>query len=239
MAGFSGGGASQNEEGKFGSTNFGADTQSDFLKLPSGVQIDNPYARVAGSLPSHLQLSAPPELGQREYLYEDSDTKQRSPSQRLIYGAGVGWFAGAAVGAGHGIFESGRVAFQDKQASTKIKANTIMNGVTKRGTAYSNTWGVLGMTYGIVNSMMIGARDGQNDAVNSVGAGTMTGMVYGLFKTTPPTARGVMVSSAVGATVSLVSSIVLAFLDGEVNPVRTVQQSFEGFSSGLTTDRVD
>jgi hypothetical protein len=31
---------------------------------------------------------------QLEYLYEDSDKKQRSMTSRLIYGAGVGWFMG-------------------------------------------------------------------------------------------------------------------------------------------------
>lgn len=66
--------------------------------------------------------------------------------------------------------------------------------------------------------------------------GTVTGVVYGLFKTTPPTAKGVVVSSAVGATVALAGSVIVAFLDGEVNPVRSVQNAFDGFSSGISVD---
>lgn len=64
--------------------------------------------------------------------------------------------------------------------------------------------------------------------------GTATGLVYGIFKASPPTAKGVIVSTAVGATVALCSSVVVAFLDGEVHPVRSVQEAFEGFSAGVS-----
>jgi hypothetical protein len=95
------------------------------------------------------------------------------------------------------------------------------------------------MTYGVVNSGLITMRGGDNDAVNAVGAGTATGLVYGMFKTTPPSAKGVIVSTAVGASVAFVGSVVVAFLDGEVNPVRSVQQAFDGFSSGVSTTTVE
>lgn len=97
------------------------------------------------------------------------------------------------MGSGHGLVEGGRAVMKDSQASNKIKLNTLLNGITKRGTAYSNAWGMLGtlklghlvsssflrslnfthagMTYGVVNSGLIMMRGGSNDAVNAVGAG--------------------------------------------------------------------
>lgn len=62
----------------------------------------------------------------------------------------------------------------------------------------------------------------------------MTGLIYGVFNTVPPSPRGIAVSTAMGASVAFVGSVVVAFLDGEVNPVRTVQDAFQGFSSGVS-----
>ena len=84
-------------------------------------------------------------------------------------------------------------------APPKLRLNSVLNSVTRRGPFLGNSAGVIAMVYNGVNST-IGYWRGKHDSVNSVAAGALSGM---LFKSTrgvrPMLISGGLVAGAAGA----------------------------------------
>lgn len=91
-------------------------------------------------------------------------------------------------------------------APPKLKLNSVLNSMTRRGPFLGNSAGVIAMVYNGVNST-IGYYRGRHDSANSIMAGALSGM---LFKSTggvrPMMISGGLVASAAG--VWAVSSLV-------------------------------
>lgn len=83
-------------------------------------------------------------------------------------------------------------------APPRLKLNSVLNGMTRRGPFLANSGGVLAIIYNSVNST-IGQVRGKHDAANSILAGVITGA---LFKSTrgikPMGWSAVMVGTAAG-----------------------------------------
>lgn len=83
-------------------------------------------------------------------------------------------------------------------APPKLRLNSVLNSVTRRGPFLGNSAGVIAMVYNGVNST-IGYYRGRHDSANSVVAGALSGM---LFKSTrglrPMLISGGLVASAAG-----------------------------------------
>ena len=84
-------------------------------------------------------------------------------------------------------------------APPKLRLNGILNSMTRRGPFLGNSAGVVAMCYNGINST-IGHYRGKHDAVNSVVAGGVSGMI---FKSTrgvkPMMISGSIVASLAGA----------------------------------------
>lgn len=84
-------------------------------------------------------------------------------------------------------------------APPKLRLNSVLNSVTRRGPFLGNSAGVIAMVYNGINST-IGYYRGRHDSANSVMAGALSGM---LFKSTrglrPMLISGGLVASAAGA----------------------------------------
>ncbi len=84
-------------------------------------------------------------------------------------------------------------------APPKIRLNSVLNSVTRRGPFLGNSAGVIAMVYNGLNST-IGYWRGKHDSANSVMAGALSGM---LFKSTrglkPMLISGGLVAGAAGA----------------------------------------
>lgn len=95
-------------------------------------------------------------------------------------------------------------------APPKLKLNSVLNSMTRRGPFLGNSAGVIAMVYNGINST-IGYYRGRHDSANSIVAGAMSGM---LFKSTrgvrPMVISGGLVASAAG--VWAVSSLLLGSL---------------------------
>lgn len=91
-------------------------------------------------------------------------------------------------------------------APPKLKLNSVLNSMTRRGPFLGNSAGVIAMVYNGINST-IGYYRGRHDSANSIMAGALSGM---LFKSTggvrPMMISGGLVASAAG--VWAVSSLV-------------------------------
>lgn len=83
-------------------------------------------------------------------------------------------------------------------APPRLKLNAVLNSITRRGPFLGNSAGVIAMVYNGVNST-IGYYRGRHDAVNSITAGAISGM---LFKSTrgvrPMLISGGIVAGAAG-----------------------------------------
>ena len=121
----------------------------------------------------------------------------------LCYGTGVTYLSGLAVGGAWGLQEGLR---RSAAQAPKLRLNSVLNAVTRRGPYLGNSAGVVAITYNCFNSL-IGAWRGKHDAANSVAAGALSGM---MFKSTrglrPMLISGGLVASVAGVwTVSLLA----------------------------------
>lgn len=92
----------------------------------------------------------------------------------LCYGTGVTYLAGLTLGGAWGLQEGLRRS--DGQAP-KLRLNSVLNAVTRRGPFLGNSAGTIAITYNCINSL-IGYLRGKHDAANSVAAGALSGMVF-------------------------------------------------------------
>ena len=81
--------------------------------------------------------------------------------------------------------------------SPKLRLNSVLNSVTRRGPFLGNSAGVVAICYNMTNSY-IGYLRGKNDAANTIAAGAISGM---LFKCTRGL-RPMMISGGIVASVA-------------------------------------
>ncbi|KAK4137855.1 Tim17-domain-containing protein [Trichocladium antarcticum] len=114
----------------------------------------------------------------------------------LCYGTGTTYLAGLALGGAWGMQEGLR---KSADQPPKLKLNSVLNSITRRGPFLGNSAGVVAICYNCINSY-IGYLRGQNDAANTIMAGALSGM---LFKCTrglrPMVISGGIVASVAGA----------------------------------------
>jgi len=102
----------------------------------------------------------------------------RGWSDDLCYGTGTTYLTGLGIGGLWGFREG---AFRPLAVSnSRLRINSILNSVTRRGSFTGNSAGVLALIYNGINSS-IDAWRGKHDAYGSMGAGALTGA---LFKST-------------------------------------------------------
>jgi import inner membrane translocase subunit TIM23 len=112
----------------------------------------------------------------------------------LCYGAGVTYLTGLSLGGAWGLQEGLR---KSSGQPPRLRLNTVLNAVTRRGPFLGNSAGVVAIVYNC-NNALIGYLRGKHDAANSIAAGTISGM---LFKST----RGVRTMMISGGIVGSVA----------------------------------
>jgi import inner membrane translocase subunit TIM23 len=120
----------------------------------------------------------------------------RGWSDDLCYGTGVTYLTALTVGGAWGLREG---MMRSNGQPPKLRLNSVLNAVTRRGPFLGNSAGVIAMVYNGVNSF-VGHLRGKHDSANSVIAGALSGMV---FKSTrgirPMMISGGIVASVAGA----------------------------------------
>ena len=164
----------------------------------------------AGALPDPSQLHPLAGLNQDtlDYLSLEESALSDLPGGRsaipsrgwsddLQYGTGVTYLAALTTGGAFGAVEGFRKLPQG--TPPKLRLNSVLNNITRRGPFLGNSAGVIAMVYNGINST-IGYARGRHDAANSVVAGALSGM---LFKSTkgikPMMISGGLVAAAAGA----------------------------------------
>ncbi len=120
----------------------------------------------------------------------------RGWSDDLCYGTGVTYLTALTVGGAWGLQEGLR---RSNGQPPKLRLNSVLNAVTRRGPFLGNSAAVIAMVYNGFNSF-IGHMRGKHDSVNSIAAGALSGMI---FKSTrglrPMMISGGIVASVAGA----------------------------------------
>ncbi|KAF7558689.1 hypothetical protein G7046_g5468 [Stylonectria norvegica] len=114
----------------------------------------------------------------------------------LCYGTGITYLAGLSIGGAWGLQEGLR---RSAGEPPKLRMNSVLNAVTRRGPFLGNSAGVIAVVYNCLNSL-VGSLRGKHDAANTIIAGALSGMV---FKSTrglrPMLISGGIVASVAGA----------------------------------------
>ncbi|OIW33275.1 Tim17-domain-containing protein [Coniochaeta ligniaria NRRL 30616] len=118
----------------------------------------------------------------------------------LCYGTGVTYLTALTLGGAWGLQEGLR---RSAGQPPKLRLNSVLNAVTRRGPFLGNSAGVVAIVYNCFNSG-IGYIRGKHDAANTIAAGALSGM---LFKSTRGL-RPMMISGAVVASVAGVWAVV-------------------------------
>ncbi|KAK6333238.1 Mitochondrial import inner membrane translocase subunit tim23 [Orbilia javanica] len=119
----------------------------------------------------------------------------RGWSDDLCYGTGTTYLAALSIGGAWGFIEG--VNRSPPMAPPKLKLNSILNGMTRRGPFMGNSAGVIAMVYNGINST-IGHVRGRHDTANSVVAGALSGAI---FKSTRGV-RPMLIASGITGTVA-------------------------------------
>ncbi len=92
----------------------------------------------------------------------------------LCYGTGVTYLTALSMGGAWGLQEGLR---RSAGQPPKLRLNSVLNAVTRRGPFLGNSAGVIAITYNCINSY-IGYLRGKHDAANSIAAGALSGMIF-------------------------------------------------------------
>lgn len=101
----------------------------------------------------------------------------RGFSDDLCYGTGITYLSALTLGGAWGLQEGLRKSVGQPP---KLRLNSTLNSITRRGPFLGNSAGVVAITYNCFNSG-IGYVRGKHDSANTIVAGTLSGM---LFKST-------------------------------------------------------
>ncbi|KAI1144094.1 Tim17-domain-containing protein [Hypoxylon sp. FL0543] len=98
----------------------------------------------------------------------------RGFSDDLCYGTGITYLTALSIGGAWGLQEGLK---RSVGQPPKLRLNSVLNAVTRRGPFLGNSAGVVAITYNCFNSA-IGYIRGKHDSANSIAAGALSGMVF-------------------------------------------------------------
>ncbi|KZT55241.1 putative MAS6-mitochondrial inner membrane import translocase subunit [Calocera cornea HHB12733] len=130
----------------------------------------------------------------------------RGWSDDLCYGTGTTYLSGLALGGLWGFREGASRPLA--VSNTRLRINSILNSVTRRGSFMGNSAGVLALVYNALNSS-IDAYRGKHDTFGSMAAGGLTGALYrSTAGVRPALASAAIMTAAAGAWSYLKTMIV-------------------------------
>ncbi|PVG03148.1 putative MAS6-mitochondrial inner membrane import translocase subunit [Serendipita vermifera] len=143
-----------------------------------------------------------------DYLLLDDDKLSSLPggttalpsrgwSDDLCYGTGTTYLAGLGIGGLWGLREG--AARPLAVSNARLRLNSVLNGVTRRGTFLGNSAGVLALIYNVVNSSIDSVR-GKHDVWGGMAAGGICGALYKCTAGVKPAfAAATLMTTAAGA----------------------------------------
>uniref|UniRef100_A0A1A9W5I3 Mitochondrial import inner membrane translocase subunit TIM23 n=1 Tax=Glossina brevipalpis TaxID=37001 RepID=A0A1A9W5I3_9MUSC len=113
---------------------------------------------------------------QPEFIFPEGATKQRGRFELAFSQIGTSVMAGAAIGGMAG-FYNGLKTTKALQQTGKLWRTQMLNHVMKQGSGTANTLGALAVMYSAFGVLLQNLR-GEDDELNTILAGTATGLLY-------------------------------------------------------------
>ena len=131
----------------------------------------------------------------------------------LCYGTGITYLTALTLGGAWGLNEGLK---RSAGQPPKLRLNSVLNAVTRRGPFLGNSAGVVAICYNLVNAS-IGYVRGKHDAANTILAGALSGMLFKSTKGLKP----MMISGGVVATIAGAWAVCyqVAMVDGKSTPL--------------------
>ncbi|XP_065184488.1 uncharacterized protein LOC135815160 [Sycon ciliatum] len=160
----------------------------------------NPYANIAGSLsPYRIDPSVLKE--ESEYILPFGSDGKRGHSEKLLWATGSSYLSGLCVGSTWGIVEG---IHRSGEMTAKLRANSVLNGIGRRGPLVANNIGVAVLLYRLIDSSIIKARGSTDDAYNQIGSGALAGIAF--RSTAGP--RAILVGGTLGLAIAATSFVI-------------------------------
>lgn len=103
-------------------------------------------------------------------------TPSRGWTDDLCYGTGTTYLAGLTIGGAYGMVEGVRKSKQGPQ-NMRVRLNTTLNTITRRGPGLGNAVGVIAMMYNGTTALIDYSR-GKHDIFNSIAGGAISGAIF-------------------------------------------------------------
>ncbi|KAB8289793.1 hypothetical protein EYC80_010426 [Monilinia laxa] len=192
----SGGSTSNTPTDTFTPTPFNPQEGQDVSSFLTGSELVDPSQLhpMAGLNQQTLDYLSLEESALSDLPGSQSALPSRGWSDDLCYGTGVTYLTALTVGGAWGLQEGLR---RSTTQPPKLRLNSVLNAVTRRGPFLGNSAGVIAMVYNGFNSF-IGHMRGKHDSANSILAGALSGMI---FKSTRGV-RPMMISGGIVASVA-------------------------------------
>ncbi|KAJ8653895.1 hypothetical protein O0I10_010462 [Lichtheimia ornata] len=95
----------------------------------------------------------------------------------LCYGTGTTYLAGLTLGGAYGMAEGLKKSAQQGPQNMKVRLNTTLNTITRRGPGLGNAVGVIAMMYNGTTALIDYSR-GKHDIFSSIGGGAIAGAIF-------------------------------------------------------------
>ncbi|XP_066944696.1 mitochondrial import inner membrane translocase subunit Tim23 [Macrobrachium rosenbergii] len=121
--------------------------------------------------PAYLQTSQP------EFISLEGASQKRGRFELAFSQIGGMCLIGASLGGTQGLYRG----IQETAAAGhtgKIRRTQLINYIMKRGSASANMLGVVAFMYSGLGCLLYYARGSHEDELNTIGAGTLTGLLY-------------------------------------------------------------
>ncbi|THU91502.1 Tim17-domain-containing protein [Dendrothele bispora CBS 962.96] len=129
----------------------------------------------------------------------------RGWSDDLCYGTGTMYLGGLTIGGVWGLREGARRPLA--VSNTRLRINSVLNSVTRRGTFIGNSAGVLALVYNGINATIDHTR-GRHDILGSIAAGGITGALYKSTAGVKPAVSAAVIMSGMAGIWSYVKKII-------------------------------
>lgn len=113
---------------------------------------------------------------QPEFIFPEGASKQRGRFELAFSQIGSSVMIGAGIGGVAG-FYNGIKATNLAQQTGVLRRTQLLNHVMKQGSATANTFGTVAVLYSAFGVLLSWAR-GEEDEINTIAAGTMSGLMY-------------------------------------------------------------
>lgn len=141
------------------------------VDLPDFGEVDPSILGISNPEMANAQSGKAPSL---DNLYPE-EMSNRVWSQRMMLHAGGSYIIGTCLGGMYGIFEGSRQA--DTLNNRALKMNSIINRVSRRGSATGNAFGILAIMFTATDAF-ISSQAHKKESWHQLAAAGITGLIY-------------------------------------------------------------